>query len=252
MELLGPSAEILLERGRLRLRQWRLQQAGQDLAAAVAGAPQNARAHQTYGYYLSVTGQHRKALAMLRVAEEIDPVSASVLGDAGLFAFWAGRPREAIKQCKAVLNYVLPQSRLMVHRCLFHNYVAIDAWDDALSEAGTILTLAEVADEERAAVLDNESPEMGLRRYYEWAARPENLASSQGGDTSYRRALAAAGAGDVDGALAALQMAFEEREPRLIEIRVEARLGAIRDHPRFEAIAQAVGLTPRSIVGPRS
>jgi hypothetical protein len=46
----------------------------------------------------------------------------------------------------------------------------------------------------------------------------------------------------VEAALTALEVALREREPRLIEIGVERRLDPLRGHPRFEAVARAVGV----------
>ncbi len=242
IERFGPAPELLLERGRLHLRQWRLEEAGRDLAEAVVGAARDGRAHHTLAYYLAVVGRHDDALAAMAIAEEFDPVSASVVGDAGLFAYWAGRPEEALRQCRSIEPYVLPEHRLMLDRCLFHNYVAAGDLRAAVVQAQKVLEAGGAPEALRREIQNDSSAEAALARYYVWAAEPANLPSSQGGTTAYRAALAAAGAKDVEAALTALEVALREREPRLIEIGVERRLDPLRGHPRFEAVARAVGV----------
>lgn len=240
---IGPSAGVLLERGRLRMRQWRLDEAGRDLAEAVKRAPHDARAHHSYGYYLGVTGRHEEASRAMGRAREIDPVSESVVGDAGLFSHWAGRPRVAIEQCEGIRPYALPEYRLMVSRCLLYNYAAVGDWPRAVEEARLVMEAAGVSASEQLEVLGATESEGSIRSYFRWAAHPAYLRFTQGGESSYRKALAAASAGDVEATLDALEAAYAEGEPRLIEIGVEPRLDPVRSGARFKAVARAVGIT---------
>ena len=243
------SPRLALERGRLRLRQWRLGEVERDLAAATAGMPESARAHHALGYFLSVVGRHDHALAEMKIAREIDPVSESVAGDAGLFSYWAGKPALAIERCREVEPYALPEFRLMVTRCLLHNSAAEGDWPTALEKARMVMRAAGVASAAVNEITGADGPEQALRSYFRWAAEPEHLRWSQGGVGSYRAALAAAGAGQVETAIEALERAYAEGEPRLIEIGVEPRLDVLREDDRFRVLEERVGLDRRENAG---
>lgn len=52
--------------------------------------------HQLAGWY-SATGRHRQALATIRRAQELDPLSMAVRSDAALYEYFAGHPRQALE-----------------------------------------------------------------------------------------------------------------------------------------------------------
>jgi tetratricopeptide (TPR) repeat protein len=60
--------------------------------------------------------------------------------------------------------------------------------------------------------------------------------------TPYGIALVQAGLGRDDDALASLRRAYEGRSHWLVWMRLDPRWGKLRDDPRFDAIAKAVGL----------
>ncbi len=238
----GLRPELALERGRLALRGWRLAEARPDLELAAASRPQSARAQRAWSYYLAVTGQHEQARRSVARAHALDPASGGVLGDAGLYAYWAGDPRAAIDQCRSAQRFVLDRYRLMVERCLLHSLAAAGDLDGALSRARVVIEASRVSSETVARALAGASPVERLRSYYNWAAEDDALVFSQGGDDPYRRALAFAAARQPEPALQALELAYAQRLARLIEIGVEPRLDSLRDEPRFQRLAQEVGV----------
>ena len=233
--------EYYLTRGRLRLTQWRLDEAGGDLEAAATGSG-NARSHHMFAYYLALVGRHVQARREMFRAVELDPISQAVLGDVGLFDYWARRPREAIAACERALQVALPEYRIRANRCLFNASLAAGMYERARDYALAIIESAPVAAEARRSISEPSDPKVAVQRYLRWGAEPENMEFSQGSTSAYARARALAAVGDVDGASRALEQALEERDPSLIQIGVEPRLDPLRDDHRFQAVARAVGV----------
>jgi predicted Zn-dependent protease len=60
--------------------------------------------------------------------------------------------------------------------------------------------------------------------------------------SSYFRAQILASLGEIDEGMAALERAFEERVHWLVTVRNDPLLVALRQHPRFDDLAQRVGI----------
>ncbi len=234
--------EGYLIRGQLRLRQWRLDEAGEDLEKAASRSSSDSRIHDYYAYYLSVVGRHDEARREIFRAAEIDPISSAIFSDAGIFAYWAGRNRDAIADCERSLTVALPERRIGARRCLLAAYEAAGMLDRARDQATAILEFANAATEIPQAMSAASDAQTALQHYRRWAALPHNLVFSHGSATAYNRARAAAVLGDVETAMSALEEAFEAREPGLIQMGVDPRLDLIRDDDRFRAMARAVGV----------
>jgi TolB-like protein/Flp pilus assembly protein TadD len=67
--------------------------------------PNYATAHDRYGYYyLSLMGRHDEAIAEMKRAQELDPVSLLVSSDLGWAFFWAQQYDQAIEQQRKTLE----------------------------------------------------------------------------------------------------------------------------------------------------
>ncbi len=235
-----PYAHLI--RGQLRLRQWRLDDAERDLEYAVEHATGEGRMFHSWAYYLALRGRHDEARRAIMRAEELDPISQAVLADKGLFDYWARRPAEAARQCEEALLVALPERRIQVHRCLLHNYEAAGDLHRARLHALAVLDSAKAPADVRRGVADATGPADGLRIYREWGLDSANFLYAESEWSAYARARAYAVAGKIGAALDALEEALGARDPSLIHMGVEPRLDAIRDHPRFQAVARALGL----------
>ena len=73
-----------------------------EVRRAIALNPNNAMAHQLYGYYLSALGQFDTAIAEMRRALEIDPLSANKQNSLAATFYRAGRYDEALEHFRRV------------------------------------------------------------------------------------------------------------------------------------------------------
>jgi len=73
-----------------------------EVRRAIALNPNNAMAHQLYGYYLSALGQFDTAIAEMRRALEIDPLSANKQNALAATFYRAGRYDEALEHFRRV------------------------------------------------------------------------------------------------------------------------------------------------------
>ena len=230
----GPAWEL---EGTILIREWRLAAAREAFERAVRYNPEVARHHHSLAYALALEGRHDEARFAIREAERIDPVSPAVRGDAGLFAYWAGRHEDALRQCRFAQHLVEPPFELFPVRCLIESHAALAAFDSARASADAILSAAGLDEGARRSV---HTSGHGLAGYRRWSAMPENVGWAYGTSTAFTRALAAVQTGDYEASLEALQRAFEGREPRLLQMLVAPQFDPVRPDPRFEAIRAAL------------
>jgi hypothetical protein len=102
--------------------------------------------------------------------------------------------------------------------------------------------------------LSGDSPQYiaSLARFYAVSGRPDDAKkilkqlkthSARGYVSSADLSLVLAGLGDKDGAFELLREAFEQRDPFLVNIKVDPRLDNLRSDTRFTELMRSVGLT---------
>lgn len=107
-------------RGNLRALRADFRNAEQDLARAVALAPQNATAQQYYGEFLVRTRRAPEALAHLKLAAELDPTSPTAASSYGVALGITGQRKEALARASesVELDPSLPFTRVVRARML--------------------------------------------------------------------------------------------------------------------------------------
>ena len=232
------SAQELVERGRLHLRRWNVERALDDLREAAAVSPGTARPHHYLAYALAVSGRLEEAAERIALARALDPVSAAVVGDAGLFELWAGRPDAAVEQCRAVERFARVGSEPAVSRCFVRGFSALNMPDSAVAYASAYL-------ETNPPPLTAASPRPGgaddelLEVFWLWVTSPDNPQVGES-TTPYLRAIALATFGRTEEAMAQLLEAERAREPRLLELEVERRFDEMRAEGDFAALSRRV------------
>lgn len=240
LELDETLAEAHVAMGATRLLyDWNWAEAERELKRAQALNPNDAEAHNLYGYYLKAMGRLDEANVETRRSQELDPLSLMINTDIGVNFYYARRYDEAIAQNEKTVN--LDPRFFIAYLWLGQAYEqkkmyaeAIATFQKGMNEAerhpqllaslGRAYALAGQSDRAHEAL--DELRKMSKRRYV----------------SPYLLAVVYAGLGDRDQAFAWLEKAYQDRSFFLIWLKVEPRFDNLRNDPRFGDLVRRVGL----------
>jgi tetratricopeptide (TPR) repeat protein len=219
-------------------RDW--EDAERELRKAIELKPGAQVAHRWYAFSLSAMGRHEEAFNEMERAREISPQSPVLATGVANVLFFAGRYDDAIKQCRKALD--LDFGGVAAHTVLRWSYEkkgmhteALAAFDQERVFAGETPTtrakraqvLASVGRPEEAKVILDEILER----------RPEQWVSA------YEIAIIYCTVGDADNAFRWLTQAEREHAVGFTFVRVDPRLEALRDDPRFKELVRGTEKT---------
>jgi tetratricopeptide (TPR) repeat protein len=186
-------------------------------------------------------GRHKEALAEVKRAQELDPLSPIINAYAGMVFFNARRYDEAIAQLQSTLE--LNAEFYPAHYYLGGVYEQEKRYAEAISEYQKAITLqpddiklplclacvyaAEGKRPEAVNILSH-MEELSMRRCV----------------PSYTMALAYAALGDAGRAFARLQKAYENREVEVIFLKVSPPNDRLRSDPRFQDLLRRMNFPP--------
>jgi TolB-like protein/DNA-binding winged helix-turn-helix (wHTH) protein/Flp pilus assembly protein TadD len=208
--------------------------AEREFQQALALNPSYALARVNYADLLAGAGRITEGVAEARTARELDPFSAAVAVFSGRIFFFAGQYDKVIAEEKAALDLDPNVGRAQYwmgyayeQKGMYKN--AIAEYEKALPDSHGIL-LAALG---RSFVLSGDSGRAAeVKRKIEHHSEKDFM-------WPYDAALFYAALGDKDRAFEWLE---KERSGWLLFMRVDPRLSALRSDPRFEDLAQRVGL----------
>ena len=223
-----------------RFFDWEWSSAEAEFRSAVRLNPGYATGRRWYGQFLSGMGRHDEAIAEVKHALDLDPLSVIIHTALGDVYFYARRYDEAIAITRKALEldpgFSAGQSDLA--RALEHAGrvdEAIRAYERAVALAGGSTADPSVGlanafaaagrRDEAFAVLD----ELKRRRGRQYVS-PWGLAS------------VCARLGEREAALDWLERAYDERDSTLVWLKVHPRFDALRSEPRFAALVRRMGL----------
>jgi TolB-like protein/Flp pilus assembly protein TadD len=196
-----------------------------------------ATAHHWYAIFLAEVGRAEEALAEIKRAQSLDPVSLIIGADTGMLLYLARDYDQALEQCRATLD-------------MDPNYFRARMWLGCAYEQKGLYQEA-LGEYQRARSLDD-SPYV-----LEWLARAHALSgtpieanriieelaalSSQVYVDSYYLASAYAALGKKQEAIAKLEEARRQRSCWLSRLRVDPLFDGLRHMPGFENVLIGVG-----------
>jgi tetratricopeptide (TPR) repeat protein len=221
------------------LYDWNWAEAERELKRAQILNPNDAEAHNLFGYYLKAMGRLDEANVETRRSQELDPLSLMINTDIGVNFYYARRYDEAIAQNEKTVN--LDPRFFIAYLWLGQAYEQKKMYPEAiatfqkgmnvaerhpqlLASLGRAYALAGQTDKAQKALV--ELREMAKRRYV----------------SPYLLAVVYAGLGDRDQTFAWLEKAYQDRSFFLIWLKVEPRFDNLRDDPRFGDLVRRVGL----------
>lgn len=224
--------------------EWSWTAAGAELRRALALNPNNALAHQWYGYYLSAMGQFDAAIGEMKHALELDPLSPNKRNSLAATLYRAGRYDDALQYFREVPDPdAISEFR---HRRISAIYERKGMWTEAVAELLTALRLAGKAP--IAVVVEQAYRTHGYRaakQIYLWADVREierRLRNPYPRPLAYEAADDYALLGEKDRAFEWLERSFREREGVLMWLMVDDRLEALRPDTRFRDLLRRTGL----------
>ena len=216
---------------------WRWSDAERDYRRAIELNPGYALAYGRYGSYLATMGRGEEAIENLKRALEIDPLSLGLNTSLSVAYYFAQRYDEALEQCRKTSD--IDPNYYPAHEVLGWIYdqqgefqQAIDELEIAYSlgnSGETHATLAYVyARAERrddARKLLEELKEEAKRKYV----------------SPYSLALAYGVMGEKDMAFEWLEIAYRDRSEYMVPMRIDPKIDAIKDDPRFRDLVRRMG-----------
>jgi eukaryotic-like serine/threonine-protein kinase len=225
-----------------RLFDWKPGAAEREFEEALAANPNYAAGHQWYAVHLASAGRFDAAIAEVKRAQELDPLSL-IIGDvAGWILSLARRCDPAISELRKAIE--LDPGFYPAHYDLGVAYAECGMHKEALEEMG------------RAGSISGDTPRTlsGLAYVNALAGRDAKARKLLGDliGLSKRRyvpafdiAVVHAALGERDSAFDALNVAFEDRHPWLIMLAVSPKVDRLRPDPRFQALVRKLNVEER-------
>lgn len=216
---------------------WDWRGAEREFKAAIAIDPNDAVAYQYYGYALFAMNRGNEALAAMKQAAQLDPVSPSIQATLAWGYYLSREYSQAVDQCKRVLE--LYPEFVPAHQLLGIVYGQMGS--NALSMAE--LTKAETLESDGAitpVLLDYELAREGKRS--EAARNLEKIQAKPQGSAvpDYYVAAAWAAVGDTQKAQSFLDRAFHAHSNWVIYLHYDPRFDGLRDDVAFQALLHQV------------
>jgi serine/threonine protein kinase/Flp pilus assembly protein TadD len=206
---------------------------------AIELGPSYAEAHRVYSDYLSEMGRHEQALAEIRTAEELDPLSTSTSVEVGWAFYYARQFGRAIEQCRKVLD--LDPHSMSARDCLGSAQLGAAAYDQAVSEFRTLAT-ASGDDPLRLASLGCAYALSGEKVRAKKVITQLNATSKIHYVPAYLRTTIYAALGDRDKAFQWLEKAYDEHDSYLVRLKVDPAMDPLRSDPRFQELLHRMKL----------
>jgi len=222
-----------------RLYDWEWAAAEDGFQRALRLNPSYASAHLWYAHSLSMRKRPEEALREVRLAQQLDPLSAIIQTQVGWILQHAGRHNEAIDELRKVLatdpDYLWALWRIgssYASKSMFQE--GIDALEQAAKLSGrspsVLGTLAETY-----GLAGHKESARTLLREIEARSREQYVPA-----TAFAHAYI--GLGDSERVLESLEKAYQQREQGIAWLAVWENHGAYRTDIRFHQLIRRVGL----------
>jgi len=234
-------AHVSLANARLWELSWSA--AEKELQRAISLDPNNATAHQWYGYLLSALSRFDEAIAEMKHARELDPLSPNKQNSLAATLYRAGRYDEALEQFREVPD---PDANSEFrHRRMAAIYERKGMWTESMNEL--VIALKYGGKKELAVSVQGKFISSGYataKQTFLWGDLREMQKRYKNGSPSVAFAVAEDYAllGEQNKALEWLEKALRERDKSLMYLKVDDRLEGLRSDPRFVEMGRRIGL----------
>jgi eukaryotic-like serine/threonine-protein kinase len=224
------------------LYDWDWPEAEKQFKRSLEMNPSGAGTHREYAVYLRTMRRVDEAIAEVRRAQDLDPLSVSISASLGWNYYFAHRYDEAIQQFRKTLE--MDANSLTAHEGLAKCYQRKGMEKEVIAEVSVENMLA--GNRELAGALEQSYRQFG----YERTMRVLYQVEIEGlrGEVKQRYVSPMAFADlyalleEKDQAFAWLEKAYQERSSKLLDIQVDPDFDSLRSDPRFQELVRRVGL----------
>jgi tetratricopeptide (TPR) repeat protein len=216
---------------------WDLDSGGKEFQRAIELNPGYATAHHWYAWHLSLLGRYDEAIAEMRKAENLDPLSLIINADLAELLVLAHVYDESIRQSRKTIE--MDPNFALAHNQLAQAYLQIHMYDEAVAELQKAVQLSGrsptcIANLARAFVASgNRSEAVQLLKELKKRASP-------GYSNASEIAMIYASFGDMEQAMSWLEKGYEERfNPGVL---LRPGFDPLRSDPRFQNLLHRIGL----------
>jgi eukaryotic-like serine/threonine-protein kinase len=219
---------------------WDWMGAEREFKRAIELNPGYAITHHWYAECLAGMGRYAEALAEIRQAQELDPLSLIISSIVGWVFYFDRRDDQAIAEFRKTLE--LDPNFWVAHWTLGRAYEQKAMFVEAIAEIQKAIDFSGGSPLSLAA-LGHTYAVWGRRAEAERVLNELKESSKQGYISPYGIAAIHAGLGEKDQAFIWLEKAYEERSGWLIWLRAEPISDPLRSDPRFQDLLRRIGLT---------
>ena len=221
------------------LYDWNWKSADTEFKRAIELNPNYATAHHWYAMYLSAMGRNDEALAEIRRAEALDPVSLITDTNEGWILFCARQYDQAINKLQATIemdpNFANAHYKLALVYEIKGMYK--EAVEEHLKSKALSGDISENVEKLKAAYATS-----GSKGYYREELRQLKDTSTRGYVLPKYFVLTELQLGNTEETLKWLEAAYKERTEPMVYLRVDPRFDSLRSDPRFEDLLRRVNL----------
>jgi len=216
---------------------WDLDSGGKEFQRAIELNPGYATAHHWYAWHLSLLGRYDEAIAEMRKAENLDPLSLIINADLAELLVLAHSYDESIQQSRKTIE--MDPNFALAHNQLAQAYLQKHMYDEAVAELQKAVQLSGrsptcIANLARAYVASGKRDE-AVQLLNELKKR-----ASPGYSNAAEISMIYASFGDMDQAMNWLEKGYEERfNPGVL---LRPGFDPLRSDSRFQSLVHRIGL----------
>ncbi|HAF12700.1 MAG TPA: hypothetical protein DCK99_03170, partial [Blastocatellia bacterium] len=216
---------------------WDWKAAENQFKRALELNPNSEDSHWAYAGLLSTTGRHAEGLAEIKRARELDPLSPIINATEGLNLINAGQTDEALATFQK--TFELAPNFWLAHMFASSAYIEKGMYPEAIAEARKARELS--ASSQPIAYLGYALAKSGKQAEARGLLEELLKLSTQRYVPPYHIALIYNGLGARDETLAWLEKGYEQRDPKMVFLKVEPKWNNLRADPRFQDLLRRVG-----------
>jgi TolB-like protein/Tfp pilus assembly protein PilF len=217
---------------------WNIAEANRELQHAIELNLNYPTAHHWYGENLGAMGRFDEAIAELKRAQALDPLSLIINADLGEVYIWARQYDKAIEQLRKTIE--MDQSFYYAHWRLGVAYEMKGSLQQAIAEYQSARELND--DPWVLALLGHAYAISGKKDEALKTLDKLRETSKQRYVSEYAFAAVYAGLGEKDQAFQWLEKGYEDRNDLLIQLNVDPLFDNLRSDPRFADLVRRIGL----------
>jgi len=221
-------------------RDWDWNAAEKEFKRALEIDPNNADAHLFYAHLLSNLARHPEALQEVKRARELEPMNLRTAALEAQFLIHAGRTDEALARLQK--TFEMAPDFYLARLFAASAYIEKGMYSDAIAEAEKARQFSGPTNSHPVGFLGFALAKSGQQQQARDLLDELLKASTQRYVSNYNIALIYNGLGEHDETLKWLERAYEQRDQRIVFLKVEPKWNNLRGYPRFQSLISRLHL----------